>query len=656
MAVNNLIPREILFGNPERTMARISPDGKMISYLASRDGVLNVFVAPIGKLDAARPVTDDKSTGISDYFWSYNCRYLLFMQDQNGDEDFHLYCVDLETDKTRDLTPFEQISAQLVHQSHRFPDEILVGINDRDEHWFHDVYRINVATGERELLIKNEGFLGFLADDDYNVKIALTFTATAESIVLKADPSAADGWSTMLEIGAEDVMNTAPIGFDKTGEQVYFIDSRDRNTAALRSMDFASGDEQTIFATDLADVSGLMVHPTECTIQAVTYTFDREKWEVLDNAVLDDLEFLKTVEAGELNVTSRTLDDKQWIVVYTLDNGPVKYYHYNRPERKATYLFSNRPALDSLRLANMHAVVIKSRDGLDLVSYFTLPPGTDPDNTGRPTNPLPMVLLVHGGPWYRDSWGFNPVHQWLANRGYAVLSVNFRGSTGLGKDFINAANHEWAGKMHDDLIDAVQWAVQNGIAVEDKVAIMGGSYGGYAALVGLTFTPDTFVCGIDIVGPSNLISLMENPPPYWQPIMPLMQTRVGDFMSAAGREFLKTRSPLFHVDKIKRPLLIGQGATDPRVKQQESDQIVEAMKAKDIPVTYVLFPEEGHGFKRPENDISFYAITEAFLARYLDGDYEPIGNAFAGANFEVPAGINGVPGLAENYRAPENAS
>jgi dipeptidyl aminopeptidase/acylaminoacyl peptidase len=266
-----------------------------------------------------------------------------------------------------------------------------------------------------------------------------------------------------------------------------------------------------------------------------------------------------------------------------------------------------------------------------------------------------MVLLVHGGPWHRDSWGFDPGHQWLANRGYAVMSVNFRGSTGFGKDFINAANHEWGGRMHDDLIDAVQWAVQEGIAIQDKLAIMGGSYGGYAALVGLTFTPDTFACGVDIVGPSNLISLMENPPPYWQPVMPLMQTRVGDFVSEAGREFLKTRSPLFHVDRIQRPLLIGQGATDPRVKQQESDQIVAAMKAKNIPVTYVLFPEEGHGFRRPENDIAFYAITEAFLAQHLGGEFEPIGDAFVGANFEVPAGSNGVPGLADNHASSRTA-
>ena len=256
-----------------------------------------------------------------------------------------------------------------------------------------------------------------------------------------------------------------------------------------------------------------------------------------------------------------------------------------------------------------------------------------------------MILLVHGGPWWRDHWGFNPLHQLLANRGYAVLSVNFRGSTGFGKSFVNAANQEWAGRMHDDLIDAVNWSVAEGIADKDKVAIMGGSYGGYATLVGLTFTPEVFACGIDIVGPSSLITLMENPPPYWMPIMPMMTTRVGDYTSEEGRRFLESRSPLFRVDNIKRPLLIGQGANDPRVKQAESDQIVDSMQRHEIPVTYVLYPEEGHGFDRPENDISFYAICEAFLARHLGGRSEDIGADFHGANFRVVAGSEHIPGL-----------
>jgi dipeptidyl aminopeptidase/acylaminoacyl peptidase len=282
-----------------------------------------------------------------------------------------------------------------------------------------------------------------------------------------------------------------------------------------------------------------------------------------------------------------------------------------------------------------------------LVCYLSLPPGSDPDGDGRPDKPVPMVLDVHGGPWARDDWGFNPHHQWLANRGYAVLSVNYRGSTGFGKEFINAANGEWSRKMHDDLIDAVNWAVEKKIAQKDKVAIMGGSYGGYATLVGLTYTPDVFACGVDIVGPSSLVTLLQNVPEYWMPFMPVMKMRVGDVDTEEGQKALLERSPLTRVDKIQKPLLIGQGANDPRVTQLEADQIVEAMKQKNIPVTYVLYPDEGHGFARPENRMSFNAVAEAFLAEHLGGRFEPVGDDFEGATIKVPTGDDGVPGLAE---------
>jgi dipeptidyl aminopeptidase/acylaminoacyl peptidase len=301
--------------------------------------------------------------------------------------------------------------------------------------------------------------------------------------------------------------------------------------------------------------------------------------------------------------------------------------------------------LDDYPLVKMHAPIIKSRDGLNLVSYLSLPPGSDPDGDGVPNEPLPMVLYVHGGPWARDSWGLNPMHQWLANRGYAVLSVNYRGSTGFGKNFINAANGEWAGKMHDDLLDAVKWAVDEGIAQEDKVAIMGGSYGGYATLVGMTYTPEVFAAGVDIVGPSSLVTLLQNIPPYWAPFMPVMKIRVGDVDTEEGRAELLKRSPLELVDKIKKPLLIGQGANDPRVTQLEADQIVKAMEEHKIPVTYVLYPDEGHGFARPENRMSFNAVTEAFLAEQLGGRYEPVGKDFEGSKITVPAGADDVPGL-----------
>ena len=646
--LDELIPRQLLFGNPTRATPRLSPDGKFLSYRAPKDGVMNVWVAPVDDLESAKCVTDDRTTGISQYFWAFTNKHILYLQDNNGDEDDHLYCVDLKTNEVKDLTPFEKIKAQVSGVSHLHPEVVLVGVNNRPPHQLHDVYKINILTGERELVEKNQGFLGFVADDNYNLKLGVTLNHKAELIVFKADKAAEMGWKQFATIGAEDMLTTSPIGFDKTGKKFYMLDSRGRNTSALTEVDFDSEESKVIYGAEKADISGVMVHPTEKTIQAVSSTFERTDWHALDEKTGEDLKFLETVCDGEVSIADQTLDNNFWIVSYLQDAGPVKFYKYNRADKKAEFLFSHRPELEDVDLAKMHPVVIKSRDGLDLVSYLTLPNGSDSDGNVRPEKALPMVLFVHGGPWARDEWGYNPVHQMLANRGYTVLSVNYRGSTGFGKAFINAADGEWAGKMHDDLIDSVNWAVAEGIADKDKVAIMGGSYGGYATLVGLTFTPETFACGVDIVGPSSLISLLENPPPYWMPMMPMMQKRVGNWKTDEGKEYLRQRSPLFKVDEIQRPLLIGQGAKDPRVKQAESDQIVEAMQSKKIPVTYMLYPEEGHGFDRPENNISFFAVSEAFLAEHLGGRYEPIGNAFEGAKFSVPAGAKLVPGLAPN--------
>src|SRR5690606_38064325 len=320
-------------------------------------------------------------------------------------------------------------------------------------------------------------------------------------------------------------------------------------------------------------------------------------------------------------------------------------YRYDRPSGELTELFSARPALDGAPLVPMWPLELTSRDGLNLVSYLTLPAHADPDGDGKADRPVPMVLLVHGGPWARDAYGYSSYDQWLANRGYAVLSVNYRGSTGFGKEFTNAGDGEWAGKMHDDLIDAVQWAVESGVTTADKVAIMGGSYGGYATLVGLTFTPDTFACGVDIVGPSNLNTLLATVPPYWASFFEQLARRMGDPRTDAGRAWLTERSPLTRVDQIRKPLLIGQGANDPRVKQDESDQIVNAMTARNIPVTYVLFPDEGHGFQRPENGKAFNAVAEGFLGQCLGGRVQPIGEDFAGSSIQVPAGAAQVPGL-----------
>ena len=643
-----LIPRDVLFGNPERAMARLSPDGKYLSFLAPVDGVLNVWVGPADDMKQAKPVTKEKVRPVPGYNWAYDSKHILYSQDTNGNENFHLFATDVDTAETKDLTPIDGVRAELQEVSQKFPHEILVGLNDRNKE-LHDIWRVNIDTGEKKLVEQNPGVAGYLTDDDFNVRLALNYTPTGGQVwLLPEGEGDAKKWKEFQEFGPEDAMTSGPAGFDKTSRKLYFQDSRKRNTAGLFEMNLDDGKVTLIADDPRADAGGVMAHPTEKTIEAVSFDYSRNEWKILDDAIKADFDYLKTVQDGEIIVADRTLDDKHWIVAFLQDDGPVKTYLYDRePEKKATFLFQNRDDLDDYQLVKMHTPVIKSRDGLDLVSYLSLPPGSDPDGDGVPNKPLPMVLYVHGGPWARDSWGLNPYHQWLANRGYAVLSVNYRGSTGFGKDFINAANGEWSGKMHDDLIDAVNWAVENKIADKDKVAIGGGSYGGYATLVGMTYTPDVFAAGVDIVGPSSLVTLLQNMPPYWMPFMPVMKVRVGDVDTEEGRAALLKRSPLALVDKIKKPLLIGQGANDPRVTQLEADQIVKAMQEHKIPVTYVLYPDEGHGFRRPENRKSFNAVTEAFLAEQLGGRFEPVGEDFEGSTIEVPAGADDVPGLSD---------
>lgn len=649
-----LIPRDVLFGNPDKAAARISPDGRRLSYLAPVDGVLNVWVGPADDPSAARPVTDDKKRGIRSYFWAYTSKHVLYVQDADGDENWHVYCVNLDDNQTTDLTPIKGVKAQIEAVSHRFPSEILVGLNDRDPQ-VHDVYRVNIESGSRELVEQNdENFMGYLIDDDYRVRFASRFSPDGSTEWLQ--PDGRGGFKPFLVVPQADTLTTSPAGFDKTGDVLYLIDSRGRNTGALKSVDLKSGAETLLAANDKADLGGVLAHPTENTIQAVSFDYLRNEWQVLDEAIAADMKYLRTVADGDIQVTSRSLDDQFWTVAYLMDNGPVQYYLYDRTAGEARFLFTNRKDLEAQPLVKMHPLVIKARDGLDLVSYLTLPPNTDSDGDGRPQRPLPMVLDVHGGPWARENWGYNPEAQMWANRGYAVLSVNFRGSTGFGKEFVNAGNKQWAGKMHDDLIDAVNWAVAEKIADPQRVTIMGGSYGGYATLVGLTFTPEVFACGVDIVGPSNILTLLATIPPYWQPAIQMFKDRVGDHTTAEGQKFLTERSPLTYVDRIQRPLLIGQGANDPRVKQSEADQIVRAMQEKQIPVTYVLYPDEGHGFARPENRMSFYAVTEAFLAEHLGGRFEPIGAAFAGSSIEVPTGADQVPGLSAALAARRRAA
>ncbi len=639
----SLIPRQVLFGNPDRTSPAISPDGSRLAWLADVAGVLNVWVAPLDDLDAARPVTRDEHRGIRRFLWTYAPDQLVYLQDADGDENWHVYVTDVTTAETRDLTPLPGVRAELQAVSHLHPEAILVGLNDRDPS-LHDVHRIDLATGERTLVQQNDGFLGFVADDDYAVRLAQRMTDDGGLELLR--PGADGAWEPFLRVAQEDSLTTNPLGFDKSRRVLYLLDSRDRDTAALAALDLDSGEHRVLAEDPRADVSELLFHPTEYVPQAAAFEYERTEWLFLDEAVGNDFGALAAVAPGDVQVVGGTLDDRRWVVAFVTDDGPVRYYLWDRDAQAARFLFVNRSALEGLPLVSMSPVVIPARDGLPLVNYLTLPPGSDPDGDGRPTAPVPLVLYVHGGPWSRNSWGYASIDQWLANRGYAVLSVNFRGSTGFGKAFVNAGDGEWAGKMHDDLLDAVAWAVRERITAADQVAILGGSYGGYATLVGLTFTPEVFACGVDIVGPSSLVTLLESIPPYWAPMIEMFASRVGDHRTEDGRAFLLERSPLSRVGAIRRPLLIGQGANDPRVKQAESDQIVAALDAQGIPVTYVLYPDEGHGFARPENRLSFWAVTEAFLAEHLGGRFEPIGDDLGNSSIEVPHGADQVPGLA----------
>jgi len=642
-----LIPRASIFGNPDRAGSQLSHDGKWISYLAPVNGVLNVWVAPADDLAKASAITSDKKRGIRQYFWAYTNDQIIYLQDQGGDENWRIYSVNVADNAVKDLTPMEGVAAQVQATSAEFPDEILVSLNNRNPQ-YHDVHRVNIRTGEMKLVKQNDEYAGFVTDEQYNIRFAAKQNSDGGMQWVKFS---ADGTAEPFEtVGMEDSLTTSINGFDKSGRTVYMVDSRGRDTAGLFARDVATN-KSTLLAEDArADAGATIVRPSDNKIQAVGFNYERTEWKVLDSSIQPDLDYLKTVADGDLAIASRTLDDSRWLVGYVMDNGPTRVYLYDRPGGKpgqAKFLYTNRTSLEGLPLAKMHPVTIKSRDGLNLVSFLTLPLGSEKGTLGRPDKPLPMVLLVHGGPWARDTWGYNPYHQWLANRGYAVLSVNFRGSTGLGKNFLNAGNLEWAAAMHNDLLDATAWAVKQGIADKSKVAIMGGSYGGYATLVGLTFTPGEFACGVDIVGPSNIVTLLETIPPYWAPLVEQFKKRVGDHTTEAGRAFLESRSPLTFVDRIEKPLLIGQGANDPRVKQREADQIVAAMQGKGLPVTYVLFPDEGHGFARPENSMSFNAVTESFLARHLGGRAEPIGGDVAKSTAEVRAGADQVPGLAE---------
>ena len=639
----SLIPRDALFGNPTRSQGRLSPDGKYLSWLAPKDGVLNIWMAPRDDVSAAKAMTSATERPIPSHFWMPDGSALGYIQDKGGDENFLLYKVNIETGEETTLTPFENTRVQIVASSETMKDRLLVGLNNRDPQ-FHDVYLLNLTTEELTLVYENNGFAGFEADDSLTLRMAMRQNEAGGTDYFNFVDGEVEE-QPFESTAMEDSLTTTPAGYTTDGSILYWLDSRGRDTAALYAQDTATGERTLIAEDDKADIGGTIRDTKTGVVLAYSVNYLRNEWNALDPDIGAAFEWLDKRLEGEFGITSRTDDDRTWIIGNDPMTAPARTFIYDRDAETLTPFYVTRPELEGAPLQPMYPVEITARDGLTLPSYLTLPPGSDDDGSGRTAHPVPMVLLVHGGPWARDGYGYSSTVQWLANRGYGVLQVNFRGSTGFGKSFLNAANKQWGLAMHDDLIDAVNWAVEQGLTTRDQVAIMGGSYGGYATLAGLAFTPDVFACGIDIVGPSNLETLLETIPPYWAPLVKTFHERMGDPSTPEGLAKLKAASPLYKASAITKPLLILQGANDPRVKQSESDQIVSAMKEAEIPVTYVLYPDEGHGFARPVNNIAYTAIAENFLASCLGGRGEPIGDTLAASTAQVLEGAEHVAGL-----------
>ncbi len=611
-----LIPRELLFGNPERANPRLSPDGKQLAWLApDSKGILQVWVKPIVGADKeAVVVTREDKRPVRVYEWAEDNSSLLYWQDAAGDENFHLFSVELSTMNVRDLTPFQGVRANGWETRSTCPDTALVTLNLRDRKAF-DLYRVSLKTGALELDTQNPGdVLRWVIDANCQVRGAEASLPDG-AVELRVRDTVKAPWRLLMKVGIEETIGLK--GFSLDGKSAFVTTSIDTDTDRLVEKNLKTGSERLLAQHPKSDVRDVLFHPIRFTAQAVSFEVaGKPEWTLLETSIRGDFEGLGALGVGVPHLVSRDRADNLWIASFTTDVGPRKYFLWDRTAKKSTFLFSAQSKLEGAPLQAMQPVRMKSRDGLDLNGFLMRPAGGAKN--------LPMVLQVHGGPWARDEWGFDPRTQLLTNRGYAVLTVNFRGSVGYGKRFLNAGNKQWGLKMHDDLLDAVQWAVREGIADPKKICILGASYGGYSALAGAAFNPDVFRCAVDIVGPSNLVTLLSTIPPHWTAMKGRLYTRVGNPTDPAELELLKKASPLNSANKIRIPVLIGQGANDPRVKQAESEQIVAAMEKNGLGVGYVLYPDEGHGFARPENNIDFMARTEAFLAEHLGGRFEPL--------------------------------
>ena len=607
-----LVPREVLFGNPERTKPALSPDGKRLAWLQPDKGVLQVWVQTLGKEDAA-PVSAERERPIRRFQWGQDSRTILYSQDVKGNEDWHLYGVDLESRQVRDLTPFDGVRAEIIADSPRRPSEVLVTLNLADRARM-DVYRVDLRTGAVVLDTKNPGtVLAWVATDDLLVKAAAATRADGGQEILIRD-SAKGPWRSLTRVGPDDQLELYDLTAD--GKGVLYVTSAGGETGRVVQRALTGGPEKLLASHPEVDPSDVWVHPTRHLVQGVVFEPGLPVWTLLDPTVKKDFDIFPHLARGFPEVVSRDRADRTWVVAFNDVQGPTRYFSFDRTSLQGKLLFVDQPKLEAAPLVEMKPIRLTARDGLTLHGYLSRPDGA--------SSPGPMVLFVHGGPWARDDWEFSAPVQWLANRGYSVLQINFRGSSGYGRKFLNAGNRQWGKAMQTDLLDAVDWAVKERVVEKGRVAIMGGSYGGYATLAAAAFSPEAFRCGVDIVGPSNVFTLLRSVPPYWKPLRAMFNRRIGNIDDPADKQLLESASPLFSAEKIKMPLLIGQGANDPRVKQAESEQIVAALEKRGLGVTYVVYPDEGHGFARPENRMDFNARTEAFLGQYLGGRVEPL--------------------------------
>ena len=619
-----IIDRELLFGDPEISGAQLSPDGRFLSFIKPYHGTRNVWVKALGEpFDRARPLTNDQARPVREYFWSRDGKYLLFAQDKDGDENFNIYAVDpagtlpagQAVPTARDLTGLKGVRVQICRVPLTDPSTIYIGLNDRDKAW-HDLYKLNLTTSEKTLVRQNTDRLdAWVFDWNDQLRLASRSNLDGSTEWLRVE---SDKLTPFYKTSIDEQSYVA--GYAEDNRRVYLVTNQGpgRNLSEIVLLDPATSKEEPYQADPLKRVDVNELNLSERTHEPLYVSFEddrmRRVWK--DPAFAQDFKTASAQLPGlDVYPVSNTTDERRWLLSASGATQPAVVYLFDRQTKQLTKQYETRPKLHSADLAETKVVRYKSSDGLEIPAYLTLPKGVAAKN-------LPVVIFPHGGPWSRDTYGFNAYQQFLANRGYAVLSPNFRASTGYGKKFLEAGNNEWGQKMQDDLTWGVKYLVAQDIADPKRVGIMGGSYGGYATLAGVAFTPDVYAAAVAIVAPSNLMTLLNSIPPYWEAGRKQMYARMGNPGTEAGKAQLLRQSPLTSAAKIKTPLMVVQGANDPRVHKAEADQIVVALRDRNYPVQYLCAPDEGHGFARPVNNMAMFAAAEKFLAQYLHGRYQ----------------------------------